>query len=105
MGKDAIAAKETHRLEAGEVRKMEQIIHENTEIVVHVEGEIVHVEEMIIHVDEVDDLIEVLREAKSHFATRDQKRLDQKRLDRWGQAKTPTAVRPACDILQGGPDV
>ena len=47
---------------------MEQIIHENTEIVVHVEGEIVHLEEMIIHVDEVDDLIEVLREAKSHCA-------------------------------------
>ena len=55
-----------------------------------------------INVDEIDDLIKALERARSHFATKDQKRLDQKRLDRWGQAKTPTAVRPAFGVLQRG---
>ena len=55
-----------------------------------------------IPAEQINDLIKVLEEARSHFATKDQKRLDQKRLDRWGQAKTPTAVRPAFGVLQRG---
>jgi tRNA threonylcarbamoyladenosine modification (KEOPS) complex Cgi121 subunit len=44
---------------------------------------------IIFHIDEVDNIIDALRRAKSHFAAKEIKEAELEALARWGKAKIP----------------